>query len=173
MKMRLSSGQGILLFFCTLIISPHPGFSQYAARDLLNHLEGKWIMSGSVMGKQVQYMADGIWVLQNQWFCLHMKDTSTPSEYEADVYIGIDSVMNEYVAHWLDSFGGAGARVAGVGPVSSDRIEIVYPYAEGKFRNYFIFYSTTNAWNLVIESESKDGSWTNFANFNINSQMKE
>jgi hypothetical protein len=173
MKKRLAPGWGILFVFCTFILTTLPGFSQSTSGDLLNHLEGKWIMSGSVMGKQVLYIAEGNWVLQNKWLCLHMKDTLMPAEYEADVYMGIDSAKNEYVGHWLDSFGGAGARVTGIGPVSSGKIEIVYPYAEGKFRNLFIFNSLANKWDFVIESEEKDGSWTNFANFSINAQIKE
>lgn len=173
MKKRLSSGPGRLIVFSTLILTALPGFSQSTSGDLLSHLAGNWTITGSVMGKQVLYIAEGNWVLQNKWLCLHMKDTLRPTEYEADVYMGIDSAKNEYVGHWLDSFGGEGARVTGIGSVSPGKIEIVYPYAEGKFRNLFVFNSRADQWDFVIESEGKDGSWTDFAKFSINSHIKE
>ena len=106
-------------------------------------------------------------MLQNQFFSLHMKDVAVPPEYEANLYIGIDSTKNQYVAHWLDSFGGAGARVVGVGPLSAEKIEVVYPYAEGKFRNLFKYDSGKDAWTLVIESEGAAGHWSVFAQYGI------
>ncbi|HUI31623.1 MAG TPA: hypothetical protein VLX91_15540 [Candidatus Acidoferrales bacterium] len=75
------------------------------------------------------------------------------SKYEASVYIGLDSGKNRYVAHWLDSFGGAGARVVGIGPLSPEKIEIVYPYTEGGFRNLFTYDAQADRWELLIESE--------------------
>jgi hypothetical protein len=120
-------------------------------------------MTGSVLKKPVQYNAEATWVLRNKFISIHMKDTTLPPKYEANVYIGIDSSRSQYVAHWLDSFGGAGARVVGVGPLSSDGVEIIYPYEEGRFRNLFTWDSIKDEWSLVIESESRDGLWSLFA----------
>ena len=86
-----------------------------------------------------------------------MKDVSVPPAYEANLLIGIDSINNEYVAHWLDSFGGAGARVVGFGPLSPDEIEVVYPYPERHFRNILKYASDKDEWALVIESGNADG----------------
>jgi hypothetical protein len=124
-------------------------------------------MTGSVMKNPVTYAAEGTWVLQNQFFSLHMKDAAVPPAYEATLYIGIDSVKMEYVAHWLDSFGGAGARVVGFGPISGENIGIVYPYTEAKFRNLFKYDSLNNEWTLLIESEGKNGQWSVFARYSI------
>lgn len=122
-------------------------------------------MTGSVLEEPVQYTAKGTWVLQNQFFRLHMKDTASPPQYEANLYIGIDSAKQEYVAHWLDSFGGGGARVVGFGPLSDDTIEITYPYAEGRFRNLFTYDAPAKKWTLVVESEQAKGSWKVFARY--------
>ncbi|MBI3585551.1 MAG: hypothetical protein HY088_00260 [Ignavibacteriales bacterium] len=124
-------------------------------------------MTGTVMKKPVRYTAEGVWVLQSQFLSLHMKDVTVPPAYEANLFIGIDSSKNQYVAHWLDSFGGAGARVVGLGPLSSEKIEIIYPYAERNFRNIFKYNSEKDEWTLVIESEGTDGHWSVFAQYTI------
>ena len=147
--------------------SVETGFGQSTSRQLLDHLRGEWSMKGEVMKKAVAYAAKGEWVLQNQFCSFDMKDAAIPPTYEAILSIGIDSAHNEYVAHWLDSFGGAGARVVAVGPLSAEKIEIVYPYAEGRFRNLFKYDSNKDEWTLLIESEDKDSHWSVFAQYNI------
>ena len=124
-------------------------------------------MSGTVMKKPVQYAAEGNWQLRNQFLCLHMQDVAVPPTYEANLFIGIDTSKNQYVAHWLDVFGGAGARVVGLGPLSSEKIEIFYPYAEGRFRNLFTYDSQKDEWTLLIESESTNGEWAVFAHYTV------
>lgn len=155
----------ILVIFISLLFIT--GFSQTPSRDLLNHLRGTWRMKGTVMKKPVEYIAEGVWVLHDQFLSLHMKDVAVPSTYEVNLSIGIDSSKNQYVAHWLDSFGGAGARVVALGPLSAEKIELVYPYPEGRFRNLFTYNSGKDAWTLVIESEGKDGHWSGFAQYNM------
>jgi len=142
-------------------------FGQTSSRSLLSHLQGEWDMKGTVMKKPVQYAAEGVWVLQGQFLSFHMKDVAIPPRYEANLSIGIDSSLNQFVAHWLDVFGGAGARVVGFGILSTERIEILYPYPEGRFRNLFNYDYQKDAWTLVIESEGKDGHWSLFAQYSI------
>ncbi len=96
-----------------------------------------------------------------------MRDVAVPSNYEGSLFIGIDSAKNQYVAHWLDSFGGGGARVVGFGPLASEKIEIIFPYAERNFRNMFQYDSAKDEWTLVIESEGTDGHWSVFAQYAI------
>jgi hypothetical protein len=157
----------IMKLICVLFLAVVMGFAQNPQRALLNRLQGSWLMTGTVRNKPVQYTAEGMWVLQNQFFCLHMKDSASSSSYEANLYIGIDSSKNQFVAHWLDVFGGAGARVVASGPISPDVIELVYPYAEGRFRNLFKYNLRKNEWTLVIESEDAIGHWSLFAQYII------
>jgi hypothetical protein len=96
-----------------------------------------------------------------------MKDVAVPPTYEANLFIGIDSSKNQYVAHWLDSFGGAGALVVGLGPLSKEKIEIIYPYSERDFRNIFKYDSGKDEWTLVIESKGIDGNWSVFAQYTV------
>ena len=153
------------MVFPVLLLATCHGQAQPGA--LLDHLQGSWYMTGTVLKKPVRYAAEGAWVLRNQFLCLHMMDVAVPPAYEVNLFIGIDSSKNQYVAHWLDSFGGAGSRVVGLGPLSTDKIEIIYPYAEGRFRNLFTYDSKKDEWTFVIESEGTDGRWSVFAEYKI------
>jgi hypothetical protein len=157
----------IMKSICVLFLASAIGFAQSPPRALLNSLRGSWLMTGNVRNKPVQYNAEGTWILQNQFLSFHMKDTASSPTYEANLYIGIDSSKNQFVAHWLDLFGGAGARVVALGPLSPEAIEIVYPYAEGRFRNQFKYDRRKDEWTLVIESEDATGRWSRFAQYTI------
>ena len=153
----------LLLLF--LIFSPLRAGAQEPAHTLLGRLEGRWLMTGDVMSKPVVYAAEGTWVLGGGFLSFHMTDTSQASRYEANLFIGIDTAKREFVAHWLDVFGGAGARVAGAGAFHADTIEIIYPYAERRFRNRFWFGGPAGGGTLVIEMERNAGEWTHFASY--------
>ena len=167
MKVRQVFARRIFTLFTFFIVWFSSGIGQITSRTLLNHLRGEWVMTGTVLNKPVTYDAQAVWVLQDQFLSLHMKDVTLPPAYEATLYLGIDSSKNQFVVHWLDSFGGAGARVVGLGPLSTEKIEIVYPYSEGKFRNLFKYNSEKDEWTLVVESEGKNGHWSVFAHYNI------
>jgi len=152
-----------LLYFICIVYC----FGQSSSRALMNHLQGDWIMTGTILAKPVQYMAEGAWILNKQFLAFHMKDAAIPPTYEATLYIGVDSVKNEYVVHWLDSFGGPVARVVGFGGLSGDSIEVIYPYPEGRFRNLFKYDPTKDQWSLLIESEKSNGQWSFFARYRI------
>ena len=157
-----------ILFILLFVVCQ--GSAQTPSGSLLSRLVGKWVMTGNVRNKPVQYTADGVWGLQQQFVSFHMRDTASPPKYEAFLFIGLDSSKKQYVAHWLDVTGGAGARVVGMGPLSSDKIEIIYPYEEGRFRNLFKYDYIKEEWSFVIESEGKDGKWSNFAKYIVDKQ---
>jgi len=154
----------VALLYLTCVM---PCFDQSSSWALLNRLQGDWSMKGTVIAKPVQYVANGSWILNDQFLAFHMMDTTIPPAYEATLYLGIDSAKNEYVVHWLDSFGGPGARVVGFGPLSGERIEIIYPYPEGRFRNLFKYDLINGEWSLLIESEKSNGQWSFFAQYTI------
>jgi hypothetical protein len=122
-------------------------------------------MKGTVRATPVEYFADGSWTLQEQFLSFHMKDAAVPPRYEASLLIGIDSTEHQFVGHWLDSFGGGGARVVGVGPLTSDSIRIIYPYAAGSFRNTFGYDRARDSWTLLIESQDTANAWSVFARY--------
>lgn len=99
-------------------------------------------------------------------------DVNSPPQYEADVFIGFDNKVNDYIAHWLDGFGAAGARVVARGVREGQRLVITFPYAEGAFRDTFIWRPTTQSWSLLLESQSVDGTWSIFASYTLTRRAK-
>jgi hypothetical protein len=104
---------------------------------------------------------------------LHMIDARSPPQYEAEVYIGFDPKANDYIAHWLDRFGAAGARVVARGERNGERLVIVFPYADGAFRDTFTWQPATASWSLLLESQSANGAWSTFASYTLSRRKSE
>jgi hypothetical protein len=133
----------------------------------LDALQGKWIMEGTVRGKPVRYSADGQRVLQGGFLKLHLFDAASTPPYEADVYIGFDAKAHDYISHWLDRFGAAGARVVANGERHGQRLILNFPYAEGAFRDTFTWQPAPGSWTLLLESKESDGTWSTFASYTL------
>src|SRR6185437_14329176 len=96
----------------TLLLLPPPagtrslvaqGAPAPPSAPLLEHLVGRWTMTGTVRGKPATYRLDAAWTLQRRYVELHMVDAvRTPPGYEARVLIGADTARGRVIAHWLD-----------------------------------------------------------------------
>ena len=133
----------------------------------LDGLKGSWVMVGNVGDKPVRYNAEGERVLRGGFLQLHMKDASRLSTYEAAVFIGYDARAHDYIVHWLDQFGAAGARVVATGARDGERLVVTFPYAEGLFRDTFTRDPAKGTWTLLLESQRADGAWTTFARYDM------
>jgi hypothetical protein len=133
----------------------------------LENLLGKWDMTGSMGSTALHYHAVGERVLQGGFLRLHMADASPDPKYEADVFIGVDPVQHDFIVHWLDRFGAAGARVVGTGKRADAQLIVMFPYASGNFRDTFTFVPSTGTWSLLLESQKQDGSWSTFATYSL------
>jgi hypothetical protein len=133
----------------------------------LDGLRGSWLMDGTYAGKPVRYRADGQRVLKGGFMRIHMVDVASPPQYEADLFIGYDPKANDYIAHWLDQFGAAGARVVARGDRQGQRLVLIFPYAEGAFRDTFTWQPATTSWSLLLEFQHSDGSWTTSGSYTL------
>jgi Protein of unknown function (DUF1579) len=133
----------------------------------LEKLLGKWDMTGTMGSQALHYHAIGERVLQGGFLRLHMIDAAPHPQYEADVFIGVDPEQHDFIIHWLDRFGAAGARVVGAGKRSDARLIVVFPYASGNFRDTFTFLPDNDTWSLLLESQKPDGSWSTFATYTL------
>jgi hypothetical protein len=133
----------------------------------LDALQGRWIMDGTLGGKSVRYFVDGQRVLQGKFVKLHIADAGPPPQYEADVYIGFDAKAKDYIAHWLDRFGAPGARVVARGERQGQRLVLIFPYAEGAFRDTFTWQPESRSWSALLESQNSNDTWSTFASYTL------
>jgi len=122
-------------------------------------------MTGTLLGKPVKYRARGERILQGGFLRLHMIDAADPPTYEADLFLGYDAHAGDYIGHWLDRFGAAGARVVASGKREGETLVIQFPYAEATFRDTFVYAPSLQSWSLLIESQKPSGEWSQFSTF--------
>jgi hypothetical protein len=133
----------------------------------LDALQGYWDMAGTLLGKPVKYRARGERVLQGGFLRLHMIDAADVPTYEADLFLGYDAHANDYIGHWLDRFGAAGARVVANGKRTGETLIIEFPYSDGAFKDTFVHEPVSRTWSLLIESQTPGGGWANFATYTL------
>ncbi len=134
---------------------------------ILKALDGRWVMSGDVMGKPVTYTMVATPTLQGTFTEMHMTDVQVPSEYEARVFIGYDPSSKLVIAHWMDSFGAKYSIPHGTGHISGNAIEFTIPYKDGPFRDTLTYSPEKASWEFVLQASQPDGSWKHFARYEI------
>jgi hypothetical protein len=162
--MRTLKPGAALLLAClvsTAATAAAPPVSAY-----LGELTGAWDLTGTVQGKPAHYRARGVWVLNGGWLEFSMHDVATPPAYEAQVYIGYDRAADDYIAHWLDKFGAAGARIVATGRLNERTLVLNFPYTSGAFRDTLTLGAAGHG-TLLIESQDPDGSWSTFARYEM------
>jgi hypothetical protein len=157
----------VLLVALMLPAAPRAAPRSAPPDPFLAQLAGAWDLVGTVQGKPVHTRGTGRWVLRGGWLCLSLSDRSAPPGYEASVYFGYDDHAHDYIAHWLDQFGAAGARVVATGRRDGQTLVLVFPYPEGAFRDTLELAADGNSGSLLLESQEKDGSWTTFASYHM------
>jgi hypothetical protein len=160
---------------CAVMLFLAPGTERTVRADdarsadnaYLDALQGDWDMAGIFLGKPVKYHARGERVLQGGFLRLHMIDAANVPAYEADVFLGYDARADDYVGHWLDRFGAAGARVIGTGKRKGETLVIEFPYDDAPFKDTFVYSPNSRTWSLLIESQAQGGGWSNFASYTL------
>lgn len=165
MQVGLSSHRGALVCAALAWASVLPAAS--AAEDaFLAQLAGRWQLVGTVKGQPVTARGEGRWVLKDAWLCFTLIDRAPPG-YRAQIYLGADPKAGDYVVHWLDQFGAAGARVAGSGKRDGQQLVLHIPYAEGAFRDTLTLAADGRSGTLLLEAQEKDGHWSTFASYRL------
>jgi hypothetical protein len=104
-------------------------------------------------------------VLDDGWLRFALIDRAQPPGYRASVYLGFDAKAGDYVAHWLDRFGAAGARVVATGHREGQTLVLLFPYAESPFRDTLTLSADGTTGTLLLEDQKPDGSWSTFASY--------
>lgn len=135
--------------------------------DLLDHLTGRWVLRGTMGQTELHQQVEAEWVVQGQYLRMHMLDAEPPAEgqtpYEAVYMLGYDEEAGEYIFHLFDTYGAAYTRTIGVGIRTGDSIRFLFDYPGGLFANTFTWYPEAHRWEMTLEQQSEDGTWTRFA----------
>ncbi len=146
-----------------LALAAGPVFAQQPTfhDDLLDKLAGNWLLQGTVMGKQTTHDVAAEWALGHQYLRIHEisreKNTQGQPEYEANVYIGWDQSASEYVAIWLDTYGGLNETSIGRAKRNGDVIPFLFKDKESTFHTQFIYHPEASNWEWRMDSEEKGG----------------
>jgi hypothetical protein len=142
---------------------PLDGRNRIFHDDLLDNLVGDWKLTRKIRGQLVENSVKVDWVLNHQFLLVHMKDVSSPPNYEAMVFIGYDNTSERYVVHWIDVFGGRFSETLGYGKRSGNSIKFVFEYPDGPFHNTFTWNRETKKWVFLMEQKDQTGKWKVFA----------
>ena len=127
---------------------------------LVDHMTGKWVLRGTIAGKETTHDIVAEWVLAHQYLQLHEisreKNANGEAAYEAIVFIGWDQPSNGYACLWLDVTGGGGlsAQAIGHGKRSGDKIPFLFKGADGsRFHTTFVYDKQTDTWQWLMDGE--------------------
>jgi hypothetical protein len=151
----------LLLRLATVAAADAPTVPERDA--FLEQLAGDWALTGHVRDKPVRYRGRAAWVLEDGWLRFSLVDAAAPPGYAAHLYLSFDAKAGDYVAHWLDRFGAAGARVVGLGHRIGQTLVLVFPYAESTFRDTLTLAADGASGSLLLESRNAAGEWSTFA----------
>jgi hypothetical protein len=162
LKIRLACAPLLVALLPLAAAAEPPEATRYLAQ-----LSGGWDLTGTVRGKPAHYRAEGRWVLNGGWLRFSMTDVATPPQYEAQLVLGYDAKAGDYVAHWLDRFGAAGARVVASGERTGRTLVLLFPYPEGAFRDTLTLAADSASGTLLLEAQGTDGTWSTFASYRM------
>jgi hypothetical protein len=130
-----------------------------APTQVLDRLAGRWVMSGTIGGKQTTHDVEADWVLKREYIRFHEasreKDTAGGPAYEAIVFLSWDAKKGEYSCLWLDNTaGGALSSPEGIahGKPAAGAIPLVFLIA-GKeaLHTTFRYDARADSWQLTID----------------------
>jgi hypothetical protein len=155
-----------LMTFAQSKPEPMDGPKQLFHDDLLDNLQGRWTLKGTITGHPGDAELDTAWVLNHQFLKIHEKGISMiPGRppYEAEIYIGYDNASERYVAHWIDIYGGRFSETLGYGTRSGNSIKFIFEYPDGPFHNTFTWSPESKTWRFLLEQRNDAGKWGVFA----------
>ena len=166
-----------ICFCCAALLLASLCHAQKPATDspveLLAHLKGRWVLRGTIAGKQTTHDVEADWVLKQEYLRLHEvsreKDTKGDPAYEAIVFIGWDEKAQEYACLWLDSTVGGGLSAQGIahGKHSGDSIPFLFALSSSDaIRNTFVYDRNSDTWKWLIDNETS-GKTTRFADVTL------
>jgi hypothetical protein len=128
--------------------------------SLLDHFIGKWILQGTIVGKETTHDILAEWVLGHQYVQFREvsreKDVRGEAMYEAIVYIGWDQPSNQYACLWLDNTGGGGlsAHAIAYAKQNGDTLAFLFKGSDNSlFHTTFLYDRSSDTWMWQMDGE--------------------
>ncbi len=162
------------IFLFIVLVSSSVLAQQTTFKDsLLDHLIGKWVLQGTIAGKETIHDIVTEWVLGHQYVRLHEvsreKNAHGEAMYEAIVFFGWDKPSNQYACLWLDVTGSGGLSAQAIGHAerSDDKIAFLFKGSDGSlFHTTFVYEKGTDTWQWLMDGE-ENGKLQPFARVKI------
>jgi hypothetical protein len=141
--------------------------------QLLDHLAGKWVLTGTIAGKQTTHDVEAAWMLRREYLKIHEvsreKDAKGEPAYEAIVLVSWDPKANQYACLWMDSTAG-GALTSPVtcrAVPAPDSIPFLFRLSTSEsLHTTFRYSKAVDKWQWTIDDE-KDGRTERFADVEL------
>jgi ketosteroid isomerase-like protein len=140
----------------------------------LDHLVGRWVMTGTIAGQEITHDLEAEWVLGGHYLFFHElardRDEEGKPAYESRVYFGWDEAGERLVCLWLDVTGGEGLVPGGLGYGRPDGNRIPFVWGEGAdsgIHNTFTYRPEDDSWSWQIDNV-RTGEISNFARVVLN-----
>jgi hypothetical protein len=141
----------------TTVLLAVPSFA--ADKDpLLDHMAGKWVLTGTIENKPTIHDVTAEWILQNTYLRLtevaREKDAGGKPLYEAEVLIAYDAAKKRYVCFWYDITGVAGPDAGGgVASREGDSLPFLFNFGGVPFHTTFAYQSASATWTWTMDGE--------------------
>jgi hypothetical protein len=128
-------------------------------RALFDRLAGRWVLQGTIAGKQTTYDVDAELVLNGEHIRMYEvsreKTAADTPAYEAIVLVGWDDNAGEYRCLWLDSTAPAGLVADAIASATPepDRIPFVFRIGCDVFRTTFIYEQAADSWRWTMDAD--------------------
>ena len=130
------------------------------AEAFLDRLAGKWVLSGTLAGREVTHDIAADWTLNHGYLRIHEisreKNPSGQAAYEAIIFISYNAKTDDFACLWLDSTSNEGLTAEGLAHAKprGNSLPFVFRDAKGEIsiENTFVYDAESGSWKWIIDN---------------------
>jgi hypothetical protein len=153
------------------LLAATPAFAQQATFNdpLVDHLAGKWVLTGRMDKGTVTHDVSAEWVLAHQYLEINEvsreKNKDGAPVYQAKVFIGWDAGKKIYDVVWLDDYGSISTQSLGYATPNGNTLAFVFQDRDdaGSFHTSFTWHPANGTWSMDMDTVTAAGKTVPFA----------
>lgn len=155
----------------TALLAATPALAQQATFNdpLVDHLAGKWVLTGQMDKGPVTHDFSAAWVLAHQYLEIdevsREKNKDGSPVYQAKVFIGWDAGKKIYDVVWLDDYGSISTQSLGTATPNGNSLAFVFHNRDdaGGFHTSFTWHPENKTWSMDMDNITTNGKAVPFA----------